>query len=529
MKTTPKIPHVPEGERTPLVMALLEIIRLQQEQIQELRDEIARLKGQKPRPKIKPSSLERDSVNKDKGDGSPKRPGSAKRKKALTIHETIVLRAHDVPAGSAFKGYQDFTVQGLEVRPHNKLYRRERWLTPEGAYIVAPLPDDVKHHGSHFAASLQQFILYQYCHCHVTQPLLLEQLHDLGVDISAGQLNRIITEGKERFHSEKDEILRVGLQASTHVNVDDTGARHGGKNGYCTHIGNEAFAWFESSESKSRMNFLNLLRGSAKDYALNNDAIEYMKDQKLPKAQIERLVAGGKIVCEDLAQWDKMLESLGITTSRHVRIATEGALLGSVLEHNILNPDLVIVSDDAGQFDILVHALCWIHAERSIAKLVGFNEAQRKAVAEARSRIWSFYQDLKTYRLNPDRDKKAELRERFDSIFTTRTCYAMLNQALKRIHKNKADLLYVLDRPDIPLHNNSSERDIREYVKKRKISGSTRSDLGRRCRDTFASLKKTCRKLGIGFWHYLKDRIAGTNSIPWLPHLIEQRLAVSLQ
>ncbi len=132
--------------------------------------------------------------------------------------------------------------------------------------ITAPLPDGVKRLGGHFDATLQSFILHQYHHCHVTQPLILEQLRELGVDISAGQINRIITEGKERFHKEKDEILRVGLRASTHVNVDDTGARHKGKNGFCTHIGNEMFAWFQSTAVKNRLNFLKLLGAGVDDY-----------------------------------------------------------------------------------------------------------------------------------------------------------------------------------------------------------------------------------------------------------------------
>jgi hypothetical protein len=529
MATGLKIPSISEEERTPLVVSLLEIIRFQQDQIQELRDEIARLKGQKPRPKIRPSPLEKDPASREKKSGTKKRPGSAKRTKALTIHETVILRAHDVPQRSTFKGYEDFTVQGLVLRPHNTLYRRERWITPDGKWIVAPLPGDLTAHGGHFDASLQRFILYQYHHCHVTQPLLLEELRELGIDISSGQVNRIITEGNECFHREKDEILRVGLRASTHVNVDDTGARHKGKNGYCTHIGNEMFAWFQSTAHKSRLNFLELLRAGADDYVLNNDALEYIKDQKLPKTHIDRLVKAGKIVCEDQADWNRTLESMGITADRHALIATEGAVLGSVLEHDRLNAELVIISDDAGQFDILVHALCWIHAERSIGKLVGFNDAQREAVAEVRSQIWEFYKDLKTYKEKPDPQTRTELEERFDQIFTTRTCYAMLNRAVDRIHKNKAELLHVLERPDIPLHNNSSERDIREYVKKRKISGSTRSDPGRRCRDTFASLKKTCRKLGVGFWDYLEDRLSGADSIPWLPDLLKQRLAVSLE
>jgi hypothetical protein len=78
----------------------------------------------------------------------------------------------------------------------------------------------------------------------------------------------------------------------------------------------------------------------------------------------------------------------------------------------------------------------------------------------------------------------------------------------------------VLDRPEVPLHNNGSEREIRDYVKKRKISASTRSEAGRRARDTFVSLKKTCRKLGLAFWSYLQDRLTRAQQIPPLPQLI---------
>ena len=118
-----------------------------------------------------------------------------------------------------------------------------------------------------------------------------------------------------------------------------------------------------------------------------------------------------------------------------------------------------------------------------------------------------------------------ELQARFDTIFTQKTRFETLNQILKRIGRNKAELLLVLDRPDLPLHTNASESDIRDYVKKRKVSGGTRSDSGRRCRDTFASLKKTCRKLGLSFWDYINDRVSGGNQIPALPDLVRQRLA----
>ena len=81
-----------------------------------------------------------------------------------------------------------------------------------------------------------------------------------------------------------------------------------------------------------------------------------------------------------------------------------------------------------------------------------------------------------------------------------------LNQSLNRLHKLKDKLLLVLKRPEIAIHTNGSEGDIRDFVKKRKVSGGIRSDLGQKCRDTFVSLKKTCRKLGLSFWVYLHDR-----------------------
>jgi hypothetical protein len=172
---------------------------------------------------------------------------------------------------------------------------------------------------------------------------------------------------------------------------------------------------------------------------------------------------------------------------------------------------------------VLLHALCWIHAERVLAKLVGFNDAQRQALAQVRTSVWALYRDLKAYKAAPTPEAKRLLEERFDKLCATQTCFVSLNLAQKRMGKNKRELLLVLERPDLPLHNNLSEGDIREYVKRRKISGGTRSDEGRRGRDTFASLKKTCRKLGVSFWNFLKDRVGDEGAIQPLPALIEAR------
>jgi hypothetical protein len=276
-----------------------------------------------------------------------------------------------------------------------------------------------------------------------------------------------------------------------------------------------------STESKSRINFLKILRADHTDYVVDVAALEYMRDQKLPNTVLKNLEKLGDTCVPDEVAWVEMLRQWGIIKKRYVKIVTEGALLSSIVSHGI-HPNLVVMSDDAGQFNILLHALCWIHAERILAKLIGINEEQRAALEAKRTQVWDFYRDLKAYKDNPTIELRQSLQNRFDIIFQEKTCFSTLNHALERLHHNKAELLLVLDRPDIPLHNNLSENDIREYVTRRKISGSTRSDLGRRCRDTFASLKKTCRKLGISFWSYLMDRNSGSNTIPQLSRLVRQ-------
>jgi len=75
--------------------------------------------------------------------------------------------------------------------------------------------------------------------CRVPQPLLYEQLRDLDIEISVGQVNQILIENKQTFHREQQQVLRVRLSTANDVHTDDTGARHQGKNGSCTVIGNQ--------------------------------------------------------------------------------------------------------------------------------------------------------------------------------------------------------------------------------------------------------------------------------------------------
>src|SRR5262249_16386992 len=163
--------------------------------------------------------------------------------------------------------------------------------------------------------------------------------------------------------------------------------------------------------------------------------------------------------------------------------------------------------------------------ERLVHKLDTFTDENRAAQATVPGLIWEFYADLKAYRCAPTKQRKAALRARFDRIFTRKTGFVTLDRLLARLNANKSELLMVLDRPEIPLHTNGSENDIRGHVTRRKLSGGTRSDLGRDCRDAFLGLAKTCAKLKIAFWDYLGDRLAvpGAHAIPQLPKIILAR------
>ncbi len=491
------------------------------QKVQSLSDEIKVLKNLPKRPQLKPSGMHdktRAKVSKKSGKAKKKPVRGPKKFSDKAQRVEVVVKAQNVPEGSRLIGYRDYRVQDLVLCPMLIRYRRERWQTPSGRRITAPLPEHVK---GHFGADLHRLVVALYYQGQSTVPRIVALLKDWDVTISKRSVMRMLTVGMRELVEEADAVLAAGIDGAKWLHVDDTGARHQCQNGYCTVIGNDQFTYFASRNTKTRLNFLQLLTGKERQYVINEAALDYMRERKLPRKTINLLKhhLARRFECEHL--FSSFLQELGIgqrqVNPSPLPIILEGALWGALAEAGTLI-STVILSDDAGQFKLGLHALCWVHAERHLQKLCGLSDAHRRAVDDKQRQIWDYYRQLFEYRLHPDPELREPLRHKFDQIFQDKTCYPSLNRLLQRLYKNKSELLRALDYPHTPLHNNLCENDGRAQVMRRKISAGTRSDAGRDARDAGLALLKTCQKQNISFWHYLGNRFKVPDA-PDIPHL----------
>ena len=328
------------------------------------------------------------------------------------------------------------------VKAETTRYRRERWETPDGKGLIAPLPAGIV---GGWGPHLIRLVLMLHFQGQMTCERIVALLTGLGLMISKRQVVRLLTAKLEDFRAEDEAVLRAGLRSAPFVTVDDTGARHAGKSCFTTHIGSHRFTAFRTGPGKSRLAFLGRLLGGAARYVINAAAIAYMRGADLPQDIIANLAGHSSLAFDSHEQWMSHLRALGIADLRvtpdPVRVTSEAALTGAIEAEGLLG-QAVIISDDAGQFRVGDHALCWVHAERLVHKLVPANDKQSNAVKVAKGMIWWFYRS-KAYKRAPSAQQASLLRVQFNRIFKRRTGYATLDRLLKRLLGRKDELLRV--------------------------------------------------------------------------------------
>jgi hypothetical protein len=493
-------------------------------EVQNLKDEIARLKNTPPRPKLSPGKLE------DSGGGGGGANGKGKtgrgqhprnNKKGLTFHNRVRLKPDNLPEGATYKDFHKYDVQDIICQAFNTRYHIERWELPDGTFVYGKLPSHVQ---GHYGAALRAHAILLSHSCRVSEELILEQLHRYRVEISAGQLSKMLTEGHENYHAEKDELLKAALE-SGEIQTDDVGTRHKAKNCYTNVICSEFFVYLSTTDSKSRINFLTILAQGRNEYIFNQDALDYLAVYKGAEKLIQAHTFREGLVINTEEPEKAFFNKLGHLNVNEIRLMTEAGLFASLIEHGVPR-DLHIHSDDAGQFEIFKNSLCWIHEERHYRKIVPANPEIAAEIERVRDGIWQLYNDIKVYKEVPTELERARLFQAFDDLFNPKqpSPYKVINDRLALTHSKRDRLLLVLDRPTTPLHNNLSETGGRGAKVKSKISGGTRSDKGRRAWDTFGSLNLTCRRLGICFYDYLMDRFLGLNKIARLGTIISEKM-----
>jgi hypothetical protein len=428
-----------------------------------------------------------------------------------------------------FKGYDTVIGQDIIFRRNNTEYKVEIWYSPsQHKTYRGELPEP---YTGYFGSNLKAFCLMMNYGLDITRNKLLGFIHGIGIEMSVGSLENILTSDTVQWLQEKNDLLKAGLQGS-YLQTDSTSARVHGKN-HRTHVFiSEFIGVFSTMPGKSRLDILCALQGQPQEGILlqcNSIAHTFFGHYKIAPdycGQVEALFAGKQNmkINEFEALATTQLTKLKSKTTTY-KWVIESLAFGYYLEQIMYPSPKVLVSDDAREYALLApyRMLCWIHDARFYNKLTPLVDCHRIELEKFKKRYWGFYDMLKKYKQNPTQKLKLAIESEFDKICTSNTTYFDLNQEIDRTWSNKKFLLTVLDHPEIPLHNNASELAARRQVRKRDISLHTMTELGTKLQDAFMSIIHTSSLVGINAFQYIPDRI--NNCSPYyLPDLVIDRI-----
>jgi hypothetical protein len=504
-----------------LVVRLLNIIetvtadlRAAQAENQRLRDEIARLKGEQGQPPTKPTTPVPPTPNHS-SERERRRPiERVKRGKRdqIVIDRTQPLAVDPaiLPPDAQFKGYEEVVVQDVVIRTDNVLFRKEKWYAPStGQTYLAPLP--AGYQGA-FGPGIQALVLVFYFASQMTEPKIADFLAHVGISISDGQISNLLIKDQVPFHTEKDAVYAAGLRSSPWQHLDDTSTRVNGQNRHCQVVTNPLHTTFITTEAKDRLTIVDVLRnGAPRTFRLNDEAFGYLEQAGVSQITRTKLLPLPRDQTVDAATFQHWIVDAAAVAAYHAQ--TEWPIVR------------LLVCDGALQFTWVSEelALCWVHEGRHYKKLLPVVPSHRAALDTFLDDFWDYYDQLLAYREQPHATERQRLADAFDRLFSTKTGYWALDERIALTKAKKVSLLLVLSRPEIPLHNNPAELGARQRVRKRAISFGPRTAEGAKAWDTFMSLAATTKQLRVSFYQYIHDRISGTNQIPPLNELIDER------
>ncbi len=496
--------------------------------VQRLRDENNRLKGEQGRPTItanQPPAAADHSSERERRQPRP-RQGSAKLQQiAIDRVEVLPVDPALLPPDAEFKGHEPVVVQDVVFRTDNVLFQKEKWYSPaEGKTYLAPLPPG---YAGQFGPGLKALTLVFYYVGQMSEPKILEVLRGVGVKLSDGHLSNLLIKDQTAFHTEKAAVVEAGLRSSPWQHTDDTATRVNGHNQHCHILCHPLYTAYTTLPSKDRLSVLDVLRnGRPRTYLFNAEALGYLDRVPVAAGTRRRLLHLPRDTVLDeptlLRLLDEHLPGLGAQARKWVLDALAVAAYHAQAEGPVVH---LLICDDAPQFTWLTEALalCWVHEGRHYKKLAPVLPQHRQALDEFVTDFWAYYAELLAYRQQPTPAERARLDAAFDRLFATETGYWQLDERIASTRGKKAHLLLVLAHPEIPLHNNPAELGARARVRKRDVSFGPRTAEGARAWDTFMTLAETAKKLGVSVYHYLHDRVSGTNQLPSLAEVIDDQ------
>jgi len=515
-----------------LVEEVTAALRASQEENQRLRDAINRLKGEQGQPKIKgnASKLQRLSSTNYSSEAERRDPkGWSKGAKTarISIDREQVLEVERVtlPPDAQFKGYEDVIVQDVIFQTDNVCFHKEKFYSPsQHQSYLAPLPPG---YTGQFGPGIKALSIVLAFGANVSEPKILDLFRNVGVQISDGELSNLLIHHQDQFHTEKAAVVEAGLGSGPWQHLDQTSTRVAGQNQQCQIIGNPLYTAFATTATKDRLSVLDVLRnGRPRTFLLNAEAERWL-DQTGLSPVIRRQVA--RLPYDQM--WDEA--TLGALLEQHLpdvgpqqrRWIMDATAVAAYHAEDGSPITRLLVCDDAPQFAGVTEelALCWVHEGRHYKKLTPYLAPLQATLAEFLTRFWSYYRELQAYRQQPTGAERERLAARFDEVFTPTTDYYSLDDRIAKTRAKKAELLKVLEHPEIPLHNNPAELGARVRVRKRDVSFGPRTVAGAKAWDTFQTLGTTARQLGVSFFAYVYDRIAQTNHLPGLDQVIQAR------